>query len=447
MRKATGTTHEMSVFSELYGRLARLPTEKLVELIGQILPPGEIFSRMEGTLFALHFHGLRMFDLSAELLEAGIEKEDPRAEIFHQLQGGLVEKSIIAGARNISQREGTVCRGARGIMVWDGGKKCWYVPVSATSRFIEETDKLIASYAKFKEEKILAPYENLEKRGREIVINAAEKAWAALKRDGSGTMTKAAFLDQAEKLFEDRFPSRKEIEDGFHASRETKHKDVPEVVKVYLKEIRAAEQKLLEEETERARQEGEKHGEQRRLLEIEVQMQQERARQLVKENELRDQILREAMSPDVEKAKQIAARFYAETIKVGDEILNAARAGKPVHHATRDRWKRLIESLGAMEQTKSMREALDALQATSNMAGKDAIASASDIRRIEGMVDTALKDMARRIEIESNAANLWELVRNKKGESSLREIWRLRDTLKKEDEELEALLELMTDNA
>lgn len=444
MRKKEGTTHELSVFSELYGRLAQLPTEKLAELLEQILPPQEIFARMEGTLFAMHFRGLRMFDLSAELFEAGIEDGDPRAEIFHQLQGGLVERSIMDKGRAIAQREELICKRAKGIMVWDGGKKCWYVPVAATSEFIEATDKLIATYTQFKKEKILDRYDELRRRGGEIVQKAADQAWNSLHQAGNSKVPRSVFMEQAAKLFEDRFPAQGVIESGFVATREARQMDIPEIIKINLQEIREAERKLIDEQVERERKEGDRAGEQMRLLELEVQMQREKERQLEKENELRERILRDAIAPEVEKAKQIVSWFYASVISVGNEILDAARAGKPIHHATRGRWTRMIEAMGAMEQTRSMREALDALLATSQQAGKETIASAQDVKRIEGLVDKALKDMANRVQIESNAAGLWELVRANKAESRLKEIMRMRDTLQKEDAELEALLELMT---
>jgi hypothetical protein len=444
MRKKEGTEHELSVFSELYGRLAQLPTEKLTELLEQILPPQEIFARMEGTLFAMHFRGLSMFNLSAELFEAGIEAGDPRTEIFHQLQGGLVEKCIMDKSRAIAQREDNVCRRAKGIMIWDGGKRCWYVPVAATTEFIEATDKLIAEYAQFKQEKILDRYDELRGRGEEIVQKAADSAWNSLVQTGNNKMPRSAFMDQAAKLFEDRFPTKEIIENGFVASREPRQMNIPEIVRVNLKEIREAERQLIDEQVERERKEGDRAGEQLRLLELEVQMQREKERQLEKENELRERILRDAIAPEVEKAKQIVSQFYASVITVGNEILDAARAGKPIHPGTRGRWTRMIEAMGAMEQTRSMREALDALLATSQQAGKDAIASAQDVKRIEGLVDKALKDMANRVQIESNAAGLWELVRANKAESRLKEITKMRDTLQKEDAELEALLDLMT---
>jgi hypothetical protein len=443
---SSGTTHEMSVFTELYGRLANLPAGELASLLNQILPPQEIFARMEGTLFALHFRGLRMFDLSAGLREAGIEEGDPRARIFHQLQGGLVEKQIIARARAIAQREETVCRRAKGIVVWDDGKKCWYVPVAATSEFLRETDKLLAAYDRYKCEKILARYEELRRSGEEIVRQAAEQAWNALRLAGNHVAERCAFLDQAEKLFVDRFPTRDRIEGGFAAEREARQIDVPEVVKLNLQEIREAERRLIEEQAERERQEGKRAGEQMRILELENRMREEKARQLVRENELREQILRDAVAPEVKKAKQIVSRFYAGVIAVGSEILDAARAGRPIHPATRGRWTRMIEGLGAMEQTRSMREALDALLSASQAAGKDTAVPSQDIQRIEGLVDAALRDMANRVQIESNAAGLWELVRANKAESRLREILRLRDTLHKEDAELEALLDLITTN-
>lgn len=93
----------MNVFNEVYERLDVLPKEERIQLLQQILPPQELFSRADETRFIIRKHGLRLFQTSALLSQAGIPEDDPRNQVFRELRGGLVDRSITDKLRAIGR--------------------------------------------------------------------------------------------------------------------------------------------------------------------------------------------------------------------------------------------------------------------------------------------------------------------------------------------------------
>ena len=112
-----------------------MPQDERIRLLQQLLPPQELFARMDGTRFIIRKHGLHIFDTSTLLTQAGIPEDDPRNQVFRELRGELLERHIPDTLRSIAGRIDTVCCQSGAIQVWEGGRKAWWVPIAATSKY------------------------------------------------------------------------------------------------------------------------------------------------------------------------------------------------------------------------------------------------------------------------------------------------------------------------
>lgn len=151
----------MNVFDRVYEQLDALPKEERIQLLRQILPPQELFSRTDGTKFIIRKHGLRIFETSTLLTQAGIPEDDPRSEVFRELRGGLVDRKIPDALRAIAARSETVCRRNGAIQLWDGGRKAWWIPLAATSQFEEAINDLIQEFERMRDNLLLDDYESV----------------------------------------------------------------------------------------------------------------------------------------------------------------------------------------------------------------------------------------------------------------------------------------------
>jgi hypothetical protein len=111
------------MLDQLYDSLDQLPADERRQLLRELLPPQELFARMDGTRFLIRRRGLGMFETRSLLHEAGIPDGDPRQQVFRYLRGGLIDRSIPDQLRAIAARADTVCRQSGAVAVWDAGQR------------------------------------------------------------------------------------------------------------------------------------------------------------------------------------------------------------------------------------------------------------------------------------------------------------------------------------
>ena len=425
----------MDVYRQVYERLDALSKEERIALLMEILPPQELFARTDGMRCLIRAFGLRMFETSALLTEAGIPEDDPRTEVFQELRGGLVDKRIPNALRAIAARESTVCRRAGAIQIWEGGKRAWWVPLAASSAFEGAVKELIREFADTRDRLLLKGYETIREEARERWRQASGAAYENMRRLGRVEgLAKEAFIRRSMATFERRFPHEEDIRQKIRMQLVPIERPLPEKVERILEDVRRAERERQEAEAEKAR-------EQKRLLEVERHFRQEQLRQLEEERRTRERLLRQAIDPQVKQAQEIVAQIQASLLKVAKEITDALRSGAAISPATRRSWSRRLQALEALAPGNlSLERALEDLRRLSKNHEQ---AGAHDVEIAGQSVGAALRDLERRASIEIRADQIWQLMREGRAEEALRRMASLRERLTDNLSEVEALWEMV----
>ncbi len=426
----------MDVYREVYERLDGLPKEARLALLMEILPPQELFARTDGMRCLIRAFGLRAFETSALLVEAGIPADDPRTGVFRELRGGLVEGEIPKALRAIARREDTVCRRAGAIQVWEAGRRAWWVPLAATSRFEAAVEALIREFAEARDRLLLADYGSVRGAALERWREASRAAYDNIRRLGkSDGIARSDFMQRSLGAFRRRFPGEAEIRDKVRMELVPLERPLPERIERILEDVRRAERERQEAEAEKAR-------EQKRILELESHLRREQLRQLQEQRRARERILRRAIDPQVKRAQEIVAQVEASLLKVAGEITEAVGSGAAISPATRRSWNRRLEALAALAPGNiPLERALEDLARLS----KGPKGGAGQVDLTGRSVRAALADLERRASLEVRADRIWQLMRRGQAEAALRRVASLRERLSNNLTEVEALWEMVVE--
>jgi len=177
------------MLDQLYDSLDRLPAEERRQLLRELLPPQELFARMDGTRFLIRRRGLGMFETRALLPEAGIPHGDARQQVFRYLRGGLIDRAIPDQLRAIAARADTVCRQAGAVAVWQAGRRAWWVPLAATGGFEDAFRALQEDFLAARDRLLLDDYPALRDEAVARWERSAEATWDNLDRMGQAGRT------------------------------------------------------------------------------------------------------------------------------------------------------------------------------------------------------------------------------------------------------------------
>ena len=425
----------MDIYRHVYERLDALPKEERLALLMEILPPQELFARTDGMRCLIRAFGLGIFETSALLSEAGIPEDDPRCEVFRELRGGLVDRSIPNALRAIASREATVCRRSGAIQVWEGSRRGWWVPLAASSKFEEAVLRLIREFGETRDRLLLQDYEAIRRAARERWSQASEAAYQNMLRLGSASaLNQAEFMAHSMGTFEARFPSEDDVIQKIRMELVPLERPLPEKIERILEDVRAAERRKQEADAERSM-------EQKRLLQLERHFKEEQLRQLEEERRARERILREAIDPQVRQAQEIVAQVQASLVRVAREITTAVAGGAAVSPATRRSWGQRLEALAALAPGNvSLEQALLDLR---RLCKADGAAGRMDFASVDRNVQGALRDLERRAAVEMRADLIWQLMKEGRAEEALRRVAGVRDRLSDNLSEVEALWEMV----
>jgi len=425
----------MDIYRDVYERLDALPKEERLALLMEILPPQELFARTDGMRRLVRAFGLGIFETSALLSEAGIPEGDPRCEVFRELRGGLVDRRIPNALRAIASREATACRRSGAIQVWEGGRRGWWVPLAASSKFGQSVLRLITEFGETRDRLLLHDYEAIRCGARERWRQASEAAYQNMLRLGSaGALNQAGFMAHSMGTFEGRFPTEDDVIQKIRMELVPLERPLPERIERILEDVRAAERLKQEAEAERSL-------EQKRLLQLERHFKEEQLRQLEEEHRARERILREAIDPQVRQAQEIVAQVQASLVRVAREITTAIAGGAAVSPATRRSWAQRLEALAALAPGNVSLE--QALHGLGRLSKTDAAAARMDFASVDRNVQAALRDLERRAAIEMRADLIWQLMKEGRAEEALRRVAGLRERLSDNLSEVEALWEMV----
>jgi hypothetical protein len=428
----------MNVFTQVYEQLDALPREERIQLLQQILPPQELFSRTDGTRFIIRKHGLRLFQTSTLLSQAGIPEDDPRNQVFRELRGGLVDRSITDKLRAIASRSETVCKNRGAIQVWEGGRKAWWVPLAATRKFEDAINKLIQDFNDARDRMLLHEYPSVRADAEERWSMSAVAAWDNLIRLGKTEITREEFLRRSIATFGELFPVRSDIQERIRIRLVPIQKSLPEKIEKILVDVREAELRKLESEALAAR-------EQMRLLDVDRQVKEAQLSRMEEERKARARILREALDPEIEQAKEIIVQSQASLMRVAGEIFAAVESGAEISPATMRSWNRRLETLSVLAVGNTpLEQAIKNLRDLKEESKADGFASAEQLRRTSENVENAFKELERRAALEIHADQIWQLMRAGEGKEALKRIAMIREEASNSLNEVDALWKLVS---
>lgn len=425
----------MDLYRQVYERLDALPKQERIELLMQILPPQELFTRTDGFRCLIHAYGLRIFETSALLKDAGIPEDDPRTGVFRELRGGLLDRKIPNKLRAIAAREGTLCQRAGGIRVWEGGRRGWWVPLPAASKFESAVRELMETFARTRDRLLIDDYEVIRMGAKERWREASMAALRNLRRLGH-EIERDAFLERSLSMFESRFPTREEIRNKIRMELRPLERPLPQRIEKVLLDVRESEVQAQRARAEQAR-------EQKRLMAIERHLREADLRRLEDERRARDRLLRQAIDPQIKQAQEIVVQVQSSLLRLAQEITEGVQRGGDISPATRKSWTRRLKSLSLLATGNVQME--EALQNLRQLSRQDIAASSTALYQTKRNVQSALKELERRASVEINADQIWQLMQHGKGEDALRRVASLRGRLQNELTEVEALWDMVVD--
>jgi len=427
----------MDVFARVYEQLDMLPKEERIQLLREILPPQDLFARTDGTRFIIRSHGLRIFETSAMLSQVGIPEDDPRADVFRELRGGLVDRSIPDKLRSISARSETVCKNFGAIQVWEGGRKAWWVPLVVTSEFEEGVQTLIQEFEIERDRLLLDNYYQVRTDAEVKWIESAKAAWENIIYLGKTTIPKDDFLRRSIMTFNEMFPSQEDIREKIMLKLFPVQKPLPEKIERILEDVRQSEREKLQSEADANR-------EQMRLMEVERQLKETEITKLEDERRLRSRLLKEALHPDIENAREIIIQAQASLMRVASEIFHAIDSNKEISPATMRSWNKRLKLLSVFAVGNvPLEQALEKLQQLKDETKREINLSPEHIARVSRDVENAFQELERRASLEIHADKIWQLLRSGQGSEALRRIASLRDEVSHNLNEVEALWNLV----
>jgi hypothetical protein len=357
--------------------------------------------------------------------------------VFRELRGGLLEHAIPDALRAIAGRIDTTCSRSGAIQVWEGGRKAWWVPIAGTSQFESSGRSVMQEFEAARDRLLLDEYDNVRIGAEERWSDSCLAAWENLNRLGK-TVSRDAFLTSSMSAFAELFPSLADIREKIHIDLVPVQRPLPEKIEELLVDLRQAERQKIEAETAAAQ-------EQMRLHSIEADIMQEQAATLRRERLLRDQLLREALDPQIEQAKEILLQAQSSLMRVANEIFSALEAGTEVSPATMRSWNKRLKTLSVLASGNiPLETALAKLQELKQSARDPGRPSADALKTASRRIEQAFTDLERRAAQELHADQIWQLMRAGRGDEALRRIAEIRSKANNNLSEVDALWKLVS---
>jgi hypothetical protein len=156
-------------------------------------------------------------------------------------------------------------------------------------------------------------------------------------------------------------------------------------------------------------------------------------------------IAREALNPEIERAKEIIVQSQASLMRVAGEIFNAVESGAEISPATMRSWNKRLEALSVLAVGNApLEQALKNLRDLKEESKADGFASADQLRRTSEKVKNAFKEIERRAALEIHADQIWQLMRAGEGSEALKRIAKIRQEASYNLNEVDALWKLVS---
>lgn len=436
----------MNIQRQLYHDLAQLPPQEISQLLAEVLPYGEIKARMDGSVILIHAYGLRRFQSTSDLLELGIPEEDPRNKVFTATLQSLVSEKIQNALRNHAARVRTLCKDQGAIEVWEGPRKAWWVPVECFDSFSRAVEAHIKEFAGLRDRFLVNSHEDLRWQARQTYRESLRAAWEDLSASGQSGSALQEYLESGLQFFEERFPTREEIQRDIRMEMEVVSKALPPVITHKVEKLRDAEVESLTAKTAALRLLARRESEQMKLVAIQKQAEEERLDLLKEKRRKQEEILLAQMRPEITQMQEAMERISASTTQLADEIIRAARDGVEISSAVSSSWNTRLERLRKLAPSNPrLGEAVGALQQLKEDSVGERQTNGYHIRQTQRRVEEGLAELAETTSFESFANDIFALLQQGKKEKVLSRIHRARSQHREQLDELENLYQYVVD--
>ncbi len=431
------------MYEPFYREISQLPPEKIEETLRKLLPPAKLAMWMDGTLFRFSEHGAGLFRVQTVLVEAGIPQDDPRTRMFNGLLGSLIDPAIPAQLHNIAGKQDSLMEHLGAVKSFDAqGRKAWWVPLGVTAAFEQRCADWFGEFEQTRDQLLVDPYREVYRTSRERVMGSAEAAWEDLFRAGKTSLTKDAYLQEAQAIFTARFPALAQIRARLYLSRTPCQAPLPEEVERIYRKLQTREREKETAELEAIRARAQREMKQLELLQLEQRQKQREEDRLKEEQDLRERLIREAVAGEVEQARQVVLQVQSRVIRLCQDILTKVQQGLPVSAATRRSWNQSFRELSAL--TPDHPHLLEALESMKHLAKQPQVANPGSIAAASRQIGEALVHLERHAAVTLGAEALWQLLQAGKAEEALRRLQDIRGQLTGKLDEVDSLYELMT---
>ena len=435
------------MYGELYARLSSMPGEDIMQMLKELIPPAALFSRVDGTMFRIRALGLTMFDTKMMLEQAGIAKSDPRSKMFKYMKGSLIDEELVNEMRNIAAKQNTVAKQVGGIPIQgdDHRSKQWWVPVNATSTFVEAIETLTSEFQTYVQEKIINQYESLKAESHRLFMEGVEETWTELSAAGkTNGMTKEQFVSSNKSFFASQFPTENDVMGKIQMQYFPVQAALPDVVEQTVTDVRDSLRKRalsLQQEAEATAQLAQQ---QLRIGEIAVQMKeislQTARNKEADERALRAELLKKQIAPEIQRTQVLVLQMQSSFMRLSQQVLDHVRSGKKISAAQRRAWRQTIAQLQSLNtaDTEQFEKALEIISSVSESTETTDI----DVKSAEIAVQSALAEIEKNASVSMKADALWVLMRSGKSSEAMGKIWGLRAKLQESMGTLETLEEI-----
>ncbi len=436
----------MNNHRQLYEELAQLPPREISQLLAEVLPYGEIKARMDGSVILIHAYGLRRFQSTSDLMELGIPEDDPRSKVFTATLQNLVSEKIQNALRNHAAKIRTICKDRGAIEVWEGPRKAWWVPVECFDSFSRAVEAHMDEFEALRDRFLVDAHEDLRWQAKQIYRESLQAAWGDLSASGQSGPDLQDYLDSGLRFFEERFPTREEIQRDIRMEMEVVSKTLPPVITYKVEKMRDAEVESLTAKTAALRLLASRESEQMKLVEIQKQAEVERLETLKEKRRKQEEILLAQMRPEITQMQEAMERISASTTQLADEIIRAARDGVEISSAVSKSWNTRLERLRKLAPSNpKLGEAVEALQQLKEDSIGEQHTNGYHIRQTQCRVEEGLAELAETTSFESFANDIFALLQRGNKEKVLSRIHRARSQHREQLDELENLYQYVVD--
>ena len=436
----------MTNHRQLYQELAQLPPKEISQLLSEVLPYGEIKSRMDGSVVLIHAYGLRRFQSTTDLLELGIPEDDPRCKVFTATMQNLVSEKIQNALRNQAAKIRTLCKDQGSIEVWEGPRKAWWVPVECFEAFNRAVTAHIDDFAELRDRFLVDSHEDLRWKARQNYRESLRAAWEDLSASGQGGPDLQDYMDSGLRFFDERFPTREEIQRDIRMEMEIITKSLPPVIAHKVEKMRDAEVSAMTAKAAAFRVLANKESEQMKLVEIQKQAEVERLETLKDKRRKQEELMLVQMRPEINQMQEAMERISASTTQLADEIIRAAKGNVEISSAVSKSWNTRLERLRKLAPSNpKLGEAIEALQQLKEDSIGEQKTNGYHIRQAQRRVEEGLSELAETTSFESFANDIFTLLQRGDQKRVLSKIHRARSQHKDQLDELENLYQYVVE--